>query len=137
MEDDVREKIEGPIHHTDSRSEEAPSANRVTTIDALEIKYTAPKHVSDIIAALALGRAEDVKFSPNNRRLAVVSYSKNRIVVFEVCIAASLSTKSIALTGACEFASEHLRLPHGVQFIDDEAIIVANRAGDITIFKLP
>src|SRR5262249_16372636 len=50
---------------------------------------------------------------------------------------ASLSNKTIALTDVREFASDHLRQPHGVQFIDEENIIVANRAGDATIFKLP
>jgi hypothetical protein len=129
-------RFERQTRDTDPKSENGPSANVVTTSDDLVIKYTAPKHVSDVVAALALGRAEDVKFSPNNRRLAIASYSRNKIVVFEVCIA-SLSSKTITLTDVAEFASDHLRQPHGIQFIDDENIIVANRAGDATIFKLP
>jgi hypothetical protein len=116
MREDVREKVERQTRHINSKSENDPSVNLVTTSDALEIQYTAPKHVSDVVAALALGRAEDVKFSPNKRRLAVASYSRNKIAVFEVCIAASH-----------EFSSDYLRQPHGVQFIDDETIIVANR----------
>jgi hypothetical protein len=122
------------IRHTESKSENV-GANLVATNDDLVIRYTAPKHVNDVVSAFALGRAEDVKFSPNNRRLAVVSYSRNRIFVFEVRIAAS--SKTVALTDVRECASDHLRQPHGVQFFDDENIIVANRAGDATIFKLP
>jgi hypothetical protein len=110
-------------------------ANMGMTSDDLVIRYTAPKHVRDLVLGSALGRVEDVKFSPNNRRLVVASYSRNKIVVFEVSITAS--SKTIDLTEAREFTSDYLRQPHGVQFLDDEKIIVANRAGDATIFKLP
>ena len=115
--------------------ENGPIANAVTTSDDLLINCTATKHVRDVIAAL--GRTEDIKFSPNNRRLAVTSFLRNKIVVFDVCITRSLSSKTISITDVSEFASDHLRQPHGVDFIDDETIIVANRAGDATIFELP
>jgi hypothetical protein len=36
-----------------------------------------------------LGRTEDVKFSPNNRRLAVAGYFRDKLVVFDVDIDAS------------------------------------------------
>jgi hypothetical protein len=118
---------ERQAHYAYSKSENGPNANMVTSSDALVIRYTAPKHVSDVVAALAMGRAEDVKFSPNNRHLAVASYSRNKLVLFEVRIDASRSSKTIALTDVREFSSAYLRQPHGVQFIDDETIIVANR----------
>jgi DNA-binding beta-propeller fold protein YncE len=116
---------------------ETENADVVTTSNDLVIEYTAPSHVRDFVATLALGRAEDVKFSPNHRRLAVASYSRNKIVVFDVSIAGRLSSRTIVLTDVVEYSSDHLRQPHGIQFIDDETIIVANRAGDATIFKLP
>lgn len=36
-----------------------------------------------------------------------------------------------------EISSPYLKEPHGIDFIDDEKIIVANRKGDVTIFELP
>jgi hypothetical protein len=97
--------------------------------------YTAPEHVRGAIAAL--GRTEDVKFSPGNHRLALVSLLKNQITVFELCIDRSTDRRKIALTDVAIISSPYLKQPHGISFIDDERIIVANRLGDAAIFKLP
>jgi hypothetical protein len=46
-------------------------------VDRMRLEYTAPEHVCDIIAAL--GRTEAVRFSPNNRRLAVASFLETEL----------------------------------------------------------
>jgi hypothetical protein len=51
----------------------------------LELQYAAPQSVIDAIGSL--GRTEDVRFSPSNRGLAVASFYRNRVVVFDVDIA--------------------------------------------------
>jgi hypothetical protein len=102
---------------------------------ASPIAYSAPKYVHDAI--LSLGRTEDVRFSPSNHRLAVAAFLKNKITVFEISVTASDSSKSIALTGATNISSTYLNSPHGIDFIDDERIIVANRDGRVCIFELP
>jgi hypothetical protein len=99
----------------------------------MQLEYTAPENVCDAIAGL--GRTEAVKFSPNNRRLAVASFLRNRIAIFELCIAAS--PRKISISEVAEISSTYLRRPHGIDFIDDETIIVANRRGDAIIFELP
>jgi hypothetical protein len=133
-----RQKASATQFHRTSNSRNGLSSSKLlpsTIGDDLVINYTAPKYVSDVIAAL--GRTEDVKFSPNNRRLAVVSFLKNKIAVFDLCITASPYETKIALTDVVEISSAYLKSPHGVDFIDDEKIIVANRGGDATIFGLP
>ena len=85
----------------------------------------------------ALGRTKDVKFSPNNRHLAVADVVKNKIAVFDIHIAVSQDGKSITLTDVAEISSTHFNCPHGLDFIDDETIIVANRKGSVCIFGLP
>ena len=97
-----------------------------------QVNYSAPKHVRNVIAAL--GRTEDVKFSPNNRRLAVAGFVKNKIAVFDIHIAVSQDGKSITLTDVAEISSTHFNCPHGLDFIDDETMIVANRKGSVCIF---
>jgi DNA-binding beta-propeller fold protein YncE len=101
----------------------------------LEIECTAPRSVNDVIASL--GRTEDVCFSPNNRRLAVAAFTRNRIAVFDIDIATSAAGPQVALTGSVELSSPALKNPHGLDFVDDETLIVANRAGGVAIFKLP
>jgi len=110
----------------------------------LEIQYTAPQSVTDAVGSL--GRTEDVRFSPSNRRLAVASFIRNRIVVFDIDIASSLGATQIALTGGVELSSPALRLPHGLDFIDDNTLIVTSRGSEgrvdgptanVALFKLP
>ena len=101
----------------------------------LEIQYTAPQSVTDAVGSL--GRTEDVRFSPSNRRLAVASFIRNRIVVFDIDIASSLGATQVALTGGLELSSPALQWPHGLDFIDDDTLIVTSRGSDVALFKLP
>ena len=102
---------------------------------ALEIEYTAPQSVTDAVGSL--GRTEDVRFSPSNRRLAVASFHRNRIVVFDIDIASSSGVTQVALTGGVELSSPALQRPHGLDFIDDDTLIVTSRRSDVALFKLP
>jgi DNA-binding beta-propeller fold protein YncE len=101
----------------------------------LEIQYLAQQSVTDAVGAL--GRTEDVRFSPSNRRLAVASFHRNRIVVFDIDIASSSGATEVALTGGVELSSPALQLPHGLDFIDDHTLIVTSRGSDVALFKLP
>jgi len=101
---------------------------------AARIDYSAPQHVRDVISSL--GRTEDVRFSPNNRRLAVAGFLKNKVGIFDISVSISANSKHITLTSAHEISSSHLKLPHGLDFIDDEKLIVANREGHTCVFDL-
>jgi DNA-binding beta-propeller fold protein YncE len=100
-----------------------------------ELQYTAPHTVTDAVDSL--GRTEDVRFSPSNRRLAVASFHGNRIVVFDIDITSSFGATRVALTGGVALSSPALQWPHGVDFLDDDTLIVANRRGDVALFRLP
>jgi DNA-binding beta-propeller fold protein YncE len=97
----------------------------------MQLRYSVSQKVFDAI--IALGRTEDVKFSPSNRRLAIAAFAKNQIVVFDI----SNQGATITLNEVTEFSSRFLNSPHGLDFIDESTIIVANRDGDVSIFKLP
>src|SRR5438552_5537848 len=98
-----------------------------------KIQYTAPQSVTDAVSSL--GRTEDVRFSPSNRRLAVAAFKRNRIVVFD--IASSSGATRVALTGGVELSAPALQLPHGLDFIDDDTLIVTSRGSGVALFKLP
>jgi len=102
---------------------------------AARIDYSAPQHVHDAVSSL--GRTEDVRFSPDYRRLAVAGYGQNKISVFQVSITASRNSKSVVLSDVAEFSSTCLDNPHGLDFIDNDKIIVGNRSGQLCIFELP
>jgi hypothetical protein len=100
-----------------------------------QIGFEAPENVREVIASL--GRTEDVRFSPSNRRLAVVGHVTNKIAVFDVVIDPFRNPKSIIITGVTEISSSDLKSPHGLDFIDDNRVIVANRGGEACIFEVP
>lgn len=99
------------------------------------IRFTATDSVWDSLHEL--GRTEDVKFSPDNRRLAIVGYKKNKFVIFDVNIEGHPGELAVSLTGAVEVTSDSLNSPHGLAFIDNETLIVGNRWGEAPVFKLP
>ncbi len=100
-----------------------------------QIDFTASKEVWG--ALKELGRTEDVKFSPDNRRLAVAGFAKNKLVVFDVGITASAAGKRVTLTDFIEITSSSLHRPHGLFFIDEETLVVANRGKAAPILRLP
>ena len=101
----------------------------------LEVQYTSQQSVTDAVGSLE--RTEDVRFSPSNRRLAVASFHRNRILVFDIDITSSLGATQVALTGGVELSSPALQWPHGLDFIDDNTLIVTSRKSDVALFKLP
>jgi hypothetical protein len=92
----------------------------------LEIDYSAPQHVRDIIGSL--GRTEDLKFSPSNQLLAIAGYTKNKIAVFNIDVDKLNDGRRIMLTDAFELYSDQLNEPHGLDFLDEETVIVTNQA---------
>lgn len=99
------------------------------------IRCTASPRVTDCIASLA--RTEDVRFSPSNRRLAIAAFHRARVLVLDVRVGPSPASPSVSLDGGVELLSPALRLPHGVDFLDDDTLIVTNRAGDVVILPIP
>ena len=101
----------------------------------MEIRYEAADDVRQVIESM--GRTEDIRFSPGNRRLAIAAFNQNRIVVLDVDIVVAGNAKEVALTGVVEISSSCLNYPHGLDFIDDKTLVTASRNGDVSIFKLP
>jgi hypothetical protein len=102
---------------------------------SMVMNYTAPAHVAKVIANL--GRTEDIKFSPTNRRLAVAGFERNQITIFDIYIDSAQRDPTLEITDVVELSSSHLQHPHGVDFFDDDTIIVANRDGDAAILRVP
>lgn len=95
------------------------------------LPFTAPAAVVDAIAGL--GRTEDLRFSPSNQRLALAVFHAGQIAVFDI----RLSRLEVTLTGGALLTSPAFRQPHGLDFLDDETLVVANRAGEVVVIPLP
>ena len=99
----------------------------------MRIEFIASDEVKEALASL--GRTEDVKFSPDNRRLAIAGFSKNKCVVVDIQFEISSTHKKVLLNDFVEITSPCLQEPHGLAFIDHETLIVANRSGAVPILK--
>src|SRR4051812_47943651 len=95
------------------------------------IAIDAPPGVRAALAAL--GRTEDVQFSPSGRRLALASFANERIAVAEV----EITGVGVAVSRLQEFTSPALREPHGLAFLDEETLVVACRATGVAVFRAP
>jgi DNA-binding beta-propeller fold protein YncE len=101
----------------------------------IEISYDAPQSVRAALKRMA--RTEDVRFSPNNRRLALADLDRNSTAIVDVDITIGGNRPQVTVTDVAELSSPCLNSPHGVDFLDDETIIVANRGGNVTVLRLP
>ncbi|HZP87462.1 MAG TPA: hypothetical protein VFB54_11635 [Burkholderiales bacterium] len=100
--------------------------------DQHRIGFTASEGAMDILRHV--GRTEDVKFSPGDRRIAIAGFGKNRVIVLEVEVGRG---RTVHIEGVLEISSPDLHRPHGVSFIDEQTLVVANRGKDAPIFALP
>jgi DNA-binding beta-propeller fold protein YncE len=108
-----------------------------------ELELSGPPQVLGALAGL--GRTEDLQFSPDNRRLAIAGFGRHRVFLVDLDLDHDLGvrggpvsvTVSVAVTGLVELGSPSLCEPHGLCFLDDRTLVVANRGGEAPIFSLP
>lgn len=100
-----------------------------------QLAYDAPAAVQQFIAAM--GRIEDARFSPDFRRLALADFSRDCICIFDIDIRLDAKTKRISLCNASALTAPELKSPHGLDFIDAETLVVANRNGSVCVLQLP
>src|SRR5688572_20317088 len=98
---------------------------------ASEVAFDAPEEVR---AALAeMGRTEDVRLSPNGRRLAFACFARGQIAIADV----ELARSEIAVTSLEYLGSPALEEPHGLDFVDDHTLVVGDRANGVLVLGLP
>jgi hypothetical protein len=84
-----------------------------------------------------LGRSEDIHISPDGRYAALAGYLTNKILIVRIHIEKEKGKWNIILSNSFDFTSTTLDAPHGVFWIDDQHIMVANRATNSIVFKIP
>ena len=77
-------------------------------------------------------RTEDVRFSPSGRLLAVAATS-GRIFLFAV----DTSSRPVRVKPHVELNSSSLASPHGIDFLSEDVIVVANRRAWVTFYRIP
>ena len=106
------------------------------TTSGARIAFDAP---ADVRAALdRAGRTEDVRISPDGRRLALACYSESAIGLADVTVERTSSEEvEVAVTGFELLRGPGVREPHGVEFVTNDVVAVANRGGSVAFYSLP
>jgi len=99
------------------------------------IEYESTPEVHRVIAEL--GRTEDLRFSPGGNSLAIAAFNSSKIVLLKIDIAPSPAGTKISITDYVRFSSADIEHPHGVAFIDEETLVVANRSQFVSVFRIP
>ncbi len=84
-----------------------------------------------------LGRTEDVQFSPDNRRLAIAGFDRNKVLILDIKIKTVKGKILVLGEDWLEITSSSLNYPHGLFWIDSNTLIIANRSADAPIIKIP
>lgn len=82
-------------------------------------------------------RTEDVRFSPDGRRIALAGFARDCLFVLDVDLSRAAEDRVVHLSGCQVVRCRALREPHGVDFIDADHVAVANRKGRVTLLRLP
>lgn len=97
--------------------------------------FKTDKRTADALSLI--GRTEDIHISPDGRYLALAAYLTNKILMMRINANQKKGKWNIELKKSFEITSPALNQPHGVFWIDNEHIIVANRSTDTVIFEFP
>ena len=84
-----------------------------------------------------LGRTEDLSFSPDHRKLALVGYLFNRILILDIKFSEKKDKRQFVISNYLEICSSSFNNPHGVAWINNKTIVVANRLGGAFLLALP
>jgi DNA-binding beta-propeller fold protein YncE len=84
-----------------------------------------------------LGRTEDIRFSPDKRLLAIAGYEQRKCLFLRLAIEAGPRGPAVVADDFMEITSDGISNVHGIDFIDDRTVVVANRDAKVAILRLP
>ena len=100
------------------------------------MEFAAAEPVRDALAAI--GRTEDLSLSPDGRCLAVAGINAESVLFLNLIVERTPNGRAtVGATGSLVLSSPSFHHPHGVAWIDDTTIAVANRLGGVTLVVVP
>ena len=77
-------------------------------------------------------RTEDIRFSPSGRMLAAVA-TTGSVMFCQV----EMTSRAVRVSRSVEFSSPGLLSPHGIEFLSEDFVAVANRKDKVAFFRVP
>ena len=102
----------------------------------MRVKYGCSNEVASAIDAI--GRTEDVQLSPDGRRLAIAGFGKSYLLILDAEIGGGGETPYTVHFGrSLKVLSASFAQPHGIAWVNNEVLIVANRHGAAPLLHIP
>lgn len=98
-------------------------------------RFEASEQVREALARI--GRTEDIRFSPDNRLLAIAGFIEKKCLFLKVSIEQGPSGVVVRSDDYVEVTSDGIGMVHGFDFIDGQTLAVANRDKKVAIIRLP
>ncbi len=114
---------------------ETPASGSGLPADQARVGFRATDRV--MAAIRSMERTEEATFSPDGRLLAIGGFGLNRINLFSMEVVGRGQTRSIDIPACVTIHSNVLQGPHGIAFIDNSHMVVANRNGGVYVFRIP
>ena len=84
-----------------------------------------------------VGRTEDLRFSPDGRRIAIAGFARRTVVLVDVEVTgASGAVPTVTIDGLVVAATD-LAQPHGLDWLDAETLVVGDRDGGVALIGVP
>lgn len=99
------------------------------------INYTAALEVHRLLSAI--GRTEDIQFFPDNQRLAIAGFNQNQILLLDVERSMEDGLANLHFPKGTVLHSTTFNRPHGLSWLANETLIVANRNSNVGLFRIP
>jgi len=83
------------------------------------------------------GRTEDLRFSPDNRLLAIAGYVRNVVLLLRIRIEAGGNGPCVSIDDFAELTSEAFGGLHGLDWLDERTLATGNRDGRVSVVRIP
>lgn len=83
-----------------------------------------------------IGRTEDIRFSSDNKKLAIAGFLENFCIILDIDIEWTGQKPVVNVIKGIKIQSSKINEPHGIELIDNDYLIVANRSGFISLFDI-
>jgi hypothetical protein len=99
------------------------------------LKYQATPEVQQMLSRMR--RTEDLRLSPSGRLLAIAGFCSDRLILFRLRLETTAGIPEIRIMDYLQFTSPALSHPHGITFFDEHTVVIANRTGKVSFFRVP
>ena len=125
----MEESSTGPIDLARVRAE------RSAAVTPRPMPVVMAPEIEPLVASLY--RTEDIAVAPDGRRVVIPGFFSDHMLLADLDVVRDGGHERLQVSAASVVQCERLRFPHGVAFVDDRTVLVANRGAELLAIDVP